>query len=148
MYEQKVTSILELQEYARGTLVQLPEFGEGQPFFARLKRPSMLALTKAGKIPNALIYTANELFNGKGMNDKRETAMKDVLDILDVIAEACFVEPSYAQIKEAGVELTDEQMMAVFNYCQRGVKALEPFREKPEAHGSFGNVAEVQKTPV
>lgn len=148
MYDQKVTSILELQEYARGSLVQLPEFGEGQPFFARLKRPSMLALTKAGKIPNALIYTANELFNGKGMNDKRETAMKDVLDILDVIAEACFVEPSYAQIKEAGVELTDEQMMTVFNYCQRGVKALEPFRTKPEDHSPVGNVAEVQKTPV
>ena len=148
MYEQRTTSILELQEYARGTLVQLPEFGEGQPFFARLKRPSMLALTKAGKIPNALIYTANELFDGKGMNDKRETAMKDVLDILDVIAEACFVEPSYAQIKEAGVELTDEQMMAVFNYCQRGVKALEPFRSKPETDGSVVNVTKVQEAPV
>lgn len=148
MNEQKVTSIAELQEYARGQLVQLPDFGEGQPFFARLKRPSMLALTKAGKIPNSLIHTANELFNGKGMDDKRETAMRDVLDILDIIAEACFVEPTYDQIRNAGIELTDEQMMSVFNYCQRGVKALEPFRQKPENFGAPGNVAKVQKTPV
>lgn len=148
MYEQKITSITELQEYAKGQFVQLPDFGEGQPFFARLKRPSMLALTKAGKIPNALIHTANELFNGKGMNDKRDTAMRDVLDILDVIADACFVEPTYAQIKGAGVELTDEQMMAVFNYCQRGVKALEPFRTKPKSDVSSGNVAKVQEASL
>lgn len=148
MNEQKVTSIAELQEYARGTLVQLPSFGEGQPFFARLKRPSLLALTKAGKIPNALIRTANELFNGKGLNEKKDSAMADVLGVLDVLAEACFVEPSYDDIRKAGIELTDEQMMAVFNYCQRGVKALEPFREKPTGDVPVGNVAEVRQTPV
>lgn len=145
MYEQKVTSIVELQEYARGTLVQLPSFGEGQPFFARLRRPSMLALTKAGKIPNSLIRTANELFNGKGMNEKKDSAMADVLGVLDIIAEACFLEPTYADIKSTGIELTDEQMMAVFNYCQRGVKALEPFREQPKGDIPAGYVAEVQK---
>lgn len=148
MNEQKVTSIAELQEYARGTLVQLPSFGEGQPFFARLKRPSLLALTKAGKIPNALIRTANELFNGKGLNEKKDSAMADVLGVLDVLAEACFVEPSYEDIRKAGIELTDEQMMAIFNYCQRGVKALEPFREKPTGDVPVGNVTEVQQTTV
>lgn len=130
--EQKVTSISELQEYARGSFVQLPDFSEGQPFFARLRRPSMLVLAKSGKIPNSLILTANELFNGKGMDDKKESAMSEVLDILDILAEACFVEPSYRDIHDAGIELTDEQMMAVFNYIQRGVKALEPFRQKPK----------------
>lgn len=146
--EQKVTTIAELQEYARGTFVQLPDFAEGQPFFARLKRPSMLALTRAGKIPNSLILTANELFNGKGMNDKKETAMTDVLNILDIICEACFVEPAYTAIKEAGIELTDEQMMAVFNYVQQGVKALEPFRKKPATDGSAIHGRALQENTV
>lgn len=148
MPDMTVTSIQELQEYSRGVLVQLPDFGEGQPFYARLKRPSMLALTRAGKIPNSLILTANELFNGKGMNDKKPDAMKEVLEILDVIAEACFVEPSYREVTGAGIELTDEQMMAIFNYVQRGAKALEPFREKSKHHLNPVNVTEVQKTPL
>lgn len=124
-----VTSIQELLEYQKGQLVRLPDFAEGMPFYARLKRPSMLALVKSGKIPNTLLQTANKLFNGNGMDVKQETAMSDILDILDVLCAVTFVEPSYEDIKAAGIELTDEQLMAVFSYTQKGVKALEPFCE-------------------
>lgn len=144
--EQNVTSIEQLLEYQRGQFVQLPEFAEGQPFFARLKRPSLLALVKSGKIPNQLVLTANKLFNGKGMDDTKETAMPEVLEILDVICEATFVEPSYRAMKEAGIELTDEQFMTVFNYTQQGVKALEPFRTEPSNNGPVKHDAEVQAT--
>ena len=146
--EQKVTSIEQLLEYQKGQFVQLPDFAEGMPFYARLKRPSLLALVKSGKIPNQLVLTANRLFNGKGMDEKKETAMSDVLDILDALCESTFVEPNYKDMKEAGVELTDEQLMAVFNYTQEGVKALEPFRRKPASDGSDVNVPEVQGSPV
>lgn len=146
--EQKVTSIEQLLEYQKGQFVQLPDFAEGMPFYARLKRPSLLALVKSGKIPNQLVLTANRLFNGKGMDEKKETAMSDVLDILDALCESTFVEPNYKDMKEAGVELTDEQLMAVFNYTQEGVKALEPFRRKPSSDGSDVNVPEVQGSPV
>ena len=54
--------------------------------------------------------------------------MKEVLEVVDVLCEAAFVEPTYAQIRDSGVELTDEQYMFIFNYTQNGVKALEPFR--------------------
>ena len=43
-----------------------------------------------------------------------------------------FVEPSWSELKNAGIELTDEQYMFIFNYTQEGVKALEPFREDEE----------------
>ena len=131
--EQKIlpiTSLESLQEYARGAIVQLPPFSEDQPFVARLRRPSMMALAKSGKIPNSLLNTANSLFMGKGMDSNNEGALKEVLSIVDILCDAAFVEPTYSQLKEAGVELTDEQYMAVFNYTQQGVKALEPFREK------------------
>ena len=90
----------------------------------------MMALAKSGKIPNSLLNTANSLFMGKGMGSNNEGALKEVLSIVDILCDAAFVEPTYSQLKEAGVELTDEQYMAVFNYTQQGVKALEPFREK------------------
>lgn len=131
--EQKIlpiTPLESLQEYARGAIVQLPPFSEDQPFVARLRRPSMMALAKSGKIPNSLLNTANSLFMGKGMDSNNEGALKEVLSIVDILCDAAFVEPTYSQLKEAGVELTDEQYMAVFNYTQQGVKALEPFREK------------------
>lgn len=131
--EQKIlpiTPLESLQEYARGAIVQLPSFSEDQPFVARLRRPSMMTLAKSGKIPNSLLNTANSLFMGKGMDSNNEEALKEVLSIVDILCDAAFVEPTYSQLKEAGVELTDEQYMAVFNYTQQGVKALEPFREK------------------
>ena len=129
--EQKIlpiTPLESLQEYARGAVVQLPPFSEDQPFVARLRRPSMMALAKSGKIPNSLLNTANSLFMGKGLDSNNEGALKEVLSIVDILCDAAFVEPTYSQLKEAGVELTDEQYMAVFNYTQQGVKALEPFR--------------------
>lgn len=145
---EKVTSIQELIEYNKGQVVQLPDFGENQPFIARLRRPSLLALVKSGKIPNSLIMTANKLFNGDGMDTKSETAMADIFSILDVLCESTFVEPTYHELKEAGIELTDDQYMAVFSYTQQGVKALEPFRRKSANNGGSVNVQNVQNQTV
>lgn len=123
-----ITSLDALQEYGRGAIVQLPSFAEGQPFVARLRRPSMMALAKSGKIPNALLTTANSLFIKGGVDAANESVMQDVLSVVDVLCTAAFVEPTYEQIKDAGVELTDEQYMFIFNYTQQGIKALQPFR--------------------
>ena len=57
MYEQQgmvVTPIDDLVKMSQGTLVELPPFVKGQPFVAQLKRPSMLALVRAGKIAEML----------------------------------------------------------------------------------------------
>lgn len=125
-----VTSLFDLQTYAKGTLVRFPDFAEGQPFVARVRRPSMLALAQAGKIPNTLLTAANELFSkgGGGMDADNENMLSDVYGICEIICEASLLEPSYQQIKEAGLELSDDQIMAIFSYAQTGAKALESFR--------------------
>lgn len=123
-----LTSIESLQEYTRGAIVQLPPFAEGQPFVARLRRPSMMALAKSGKIPNSLLSTANSLFIKGGVDASDDSVMKDVLSVVDVLCAAAFVEPTYEQLQKVGVELTDEQYMFIFNYTQKGIKALQPFR--------------------
>lgn len=124
------TSIFDLQTYAQGTLVRFPDFAEGQPFVARVRRPSMLVLAKSGKIPNTLLNSANELFTkgGGGMDGDNENMLADIYSICEIICESALKEPTYQQIKDAGLELSDDQLMAIFNYTQTGVKALESFR--------------------
>ena len=130
----KVTSIDQLKLMSGGEIVKLPPFIQGQEFYAKLRRPSMLKLVQSGQVPNSLLRTANMLFSG-GVDkelDRDDEFMKDMFDLIDVLAGAVFVEPSWTELKNAGIELTDEQYMFIFNYTQEGVKALEPFRENEE----------------
>lgn len=126
----KVTSFEDLKQYAAGKMVVLPDFADGQPFVAMLKRPSILGLAQAGKIPNELLVAANSLFNkGSSSADPDDKdMMKDLFSVMELVCKESLVSPSYSEIKDAGVQLSDEQMMAIFSYTQVGVKALENFR--------------------
>lgn len=141
----KVTTLSKLKEYAKGEVVELPPFAENQPFVVRAKRPSMMNLVRYGKIPNSLLTKANSLFMSGGqtlpVNDDK--LLDDIMCIIDVIAEDFFIEPTYKEIKDAGVVLTDDQMLFVFNYSQKGVKALEPFRTNSEDREHTSNIEEV-----
>ena len=128
----QVTTIDELKSYQRGQLVVLPPFAEGQPFIARLRRPSLMVLIKSGKIPNQLIAMATKMFaNGGGAIDSDDAdSIIELLDVVDVLAEAAFVQPTYKQLQEAGIQLTDDQYMALFSYTQNGVEGLKSFRKQ------------------
>lgn len=126
------TSLEEITSYKNGTVVKLPAFADGQPFIARMARPSMLALVKAGKIPNSLLNQATSLFaNGAGAlngGGKSSTNVSELFDVIDVIVDAALLQPTLEEIRSTGMELTDDQLMAIFSYTQRGIKALEQFR--------------------
>lgn len=129
----QVTSIDELKKVAMGELVELPPFVEGAKFIARLRKPSMMALAKSGRIPNALLQSAQELFGEASKKGAKAINQIDNLskmyDICKIMAEAAMLEPTYKSLEEAGIELTDNQLMAIFAYTQAGVKSLESFRE-------------------
>ena len=48
---------------------------------------------------------------------------------MEVVVEAALVSPTMEEIKQAGLELSDDQLMAIFSYTQTGISALEPFRQ-------------------
>ena len=129
----KVTSIEDLKRASQGELVELPPFSENVPFVARLKRPSMLSMVKRNKIPNELLTEANKLFAGGATavasNTMDKSMMDNLFSILDLICEESFIEPKYSELKENGIELTDEQQLFIFGYTQRGVENLKSFRE-------------------
>lgn len=127
----EITTIANLSEYAKGNVVRLPDFSEGQPFVVKLRRPSMLVLMKNGKIPNSLLQTASNLFDGSNKNDSSATqeSISKMYDVMKIIAEASLISPTMEEITNAGIELTDEQLIAIFNYSQRGINGLQSFRE-------------------
>lgn len=132
----KPTSIEELKQYKQGNVVRLPDFGEGQPFYAVLQRPSLMRMVTNGAIPNELLTKVNEMFSDRVVTSKNLNdvdMLKNMYKVLDTVCDACFVSPTYRELKEAKMELTDDQMLFVFSYCQSGVKALESFR--PERTG-------------
>jgi hypothetical protein len=147
MSELRVTTISELVEYQKGAMVELPPFADGMPFIARLRRPSLMALAIKGQIPNELLSSANELFSapaGQPVNVDMQEAFK----VLEILCYACFLEPTYKELKENGIELCDDQFTYIFNYSQAGVKALEPFRTqqaKPKRNANGKNVQQKTK---
>ena len=133
MEEKRVCTLEDLKKAFGGEIVDLPGFSSEMPVFTvRLRRPSLMAMVKNGKIPNDLLTEANTLFTrgaagSMNTNISNPNAMKDMFDIIDALCEAAFVEPTYKDIKSIGVELTDEQLLAVFNYTQNGVESLKQF---------------------
>lgn len=60
-------------------------------------------------------------------------------EIFRVIARAALVSPSYDELEEAGLTLTDSQLLYIYNYSQTGVDALRRFREKQESASLSGD---------
>lgn len=124
----KTTSLTDLKRYAKGAVVELPPFAQDMPLFAKLKRPSLIMMVADGMVPNPLMATAESMFMN-GINDSNVT-MQEMRDVLVCMCKACMIEPTYQDIQEAGLELTDEQMIFIFNYSQIGVNALRSFRSE------------------
>ena len=123
-----VTSLENLKKLSEGQEVELPGWDE-EPFICRLKRPSLLGLVEGGQIPNPLLNAAYILFNG-AKTQKDVLNLKDQKEILDIVARAAMVEPTYQQLKDIGLELTDLQLLDIYNFTQLGVRSLISFRTK------------------
>lgn len=129
-----VTTLEELKEMAEGEVVTLPGFLSAEkPFNVRLKRPSMMELVSEEEIPNPLLPKLNELFfHGQSAEDaeKKDDVLGETFPVMDVIAQKAMVSPTYQEVKEAGLNLTDEQLTAIFNFVLKGVTLLSSFRTK------------------
>jgi hypothetical protein len=127
--DQVPTSLDQLTSYAGGAIVELPAFAEGQPLIAKMRRPSLLSLAQSGSIPNELLGVATQLFQqgGAAVQDS-DTSISDIFKVMNILAKAALISPTYDDFATAGIELSDDQLMAIFSYTQVGVSALAPFR--------------------
>lgn len=125
----KITKTGDLENLKKGEVIELPPFDEKNKLVARLKRPSLLTLCKAGTIPNELVTTAQKIFEGEKHGD-----IVNYSKVLHAIAKVALIEPEYEDIADI---LTDEQLTAIFNYTQMGVMGLKPFRDLREKLKKF-----------
>ncbi len=117
-----------LKSYAEGERVELSPFTGNEPFTVRLKRPSLLQMASAGCIPNPLLGVAQEVFL-KGNLAQSGINLTDIGDLLILIARNALVEPTFQELEDCNLSLTDLQLIEIFNYTQTGVKSLENFRK-------------------
>jgi hypothetical protein len=106
--------------------VELPGFTPDTAFIARLRRVSLLDLAQSGSIPNALIGAVSELY-AKG---QQGGSLTDTAKAYTFVAEKSLVEPTMAELKEAGVTLTDAQLLHIYLYSVGGLETMRTFRQK------------------
>ena len=129
-----VTKIEDFVRMSRGSEIELPGFVTGETITVKVKRPSLLDMAKNGRIPNPLLNTAAELFKAgvtKPINDGE--SFKSMSEVIMIEVKEALVEPTYEELEEAGVTLTDMQMFYIHDFVQSGVNALKVFREEQGA---------------
>lgn len=126
-----VTKIEDFVKMAGGSEIELPGFESGEQVTVRVKRPSLMDMAKNGRIPNPLLGTAAELFkNGVTKPISDGESFKAMSEVIMMEVKEALVEPSYEELEEAGVKLTDMQMFYIHDFVQNGVNALKMFREE------------------
>lgn len=121
------TPVHDFMKYADGIEIEIPGFLAEETISVRLRRPSLMLLAAEGKIPNSLLASVEELFE-KG--DKNTVPFKERGEIFRIVAMASLVSPSWEELQSAGLNLTDLQLLYIYNFAQTGVDSLRRFREK------------------
>ncbi len=111
----------------------LQGWGITDTFKVKLKRINLMSLMATGKVPNPLIGTVVSLFKGdKEFKADSNESIKELNQLANFFAEQALAEPTYKDLKENGIELTDTQLMAIYNYALQGPIALIPYLTKLE----------------
>ena len=149
MSEMNVTPLETMRIASMGSLVSIPGFGDGDFINVRLRKANLLSLAKMGKIPNELLNDAESLFAGGKKDGKKGHSPQELsaaYELMSLFCEACLVEPSYKEMKENGIELTQEQMQFILGFATGGLKSLKPFRNESGTSLDTGNGGTVANT--
>lgn len=130
-----VITLKEIEERARGEVIEIPDWDGKGKIKVRVRKIDVTPIIlESGLVPpNSLKVKAQEAFEGKR---KREVKLDDIdfdmdvqkfMPVLDAVAKAALVEPTYQAIQEI-LPLTLSQKMAIFDWVMGEVKQLESFR--------------------
>ena len=121
-----VTPISQMPNSFATEIVELPGWEPNQTVNFRLRRSNLRGLVTAGKIPNPLLSAAQRLYEGG--TSKSNASFTDIVKVMTLVVENTMVEPTYSDLTEANVELTEEQFGLIWSYANRGAQALATFR--------------------
>ena len=122
----KAITIEELKK-VKTQIIQISDFSGEGTFNVEVRRPSLLTLATSGNIPNELIGDVNDLFFGK--KEEKDIEMSKLKEIYDGIVKATLVSPSFEELVENDIQLTEVQIGELYKYVGGGVKELKYCRE-------------------
>lgn len=131
----EITSLETLKKVKKTFVMEFAAFEDGTPFIAEVKRPNLMNLISNNKIPNTLLTAAMKVFK-TGIGGAATSAMEDVKalkelsNLMNVIAENTLVKPRLKDFKDIGLELSEAQLVEIMQFMQGGVKGLESFRNQ------------------
>ena len=111
----------------------------------RARRPGLYNMASMGFIPNPLLGAMQAMFSGSTAQINAVDAKKQG-ECLTAIARYALVEPTMAQITEAGLELTDQQLLELYQFALAGPVRYAAFRAAADG-AAAANGAEVPGAP-
>lgn len=109
----------------------------GTEITVRVQKPSFYAMIANNAALNPLIPELDKLFVRHDRSGHSKPS-NDFAKALICIARECLVEPSYAQLEEVGIHLTDDQLVELSLYATEGAEILRSFRRRTR-NGAGGN---------
>ena len=106
-----ITSLDQLQAIKQTEVIELPAFEDGTPLNVEVKKPNMMQLISSGKIPNTLLSSAMDMFNGK-TGEKMQKASEELRfeEAISILARSTMVpssnSPSVIRRKSSRVSST------------------------------------------
>lgn len=100
-----------------------------------LKKIDILAWLINGKVPNELTAAVEDLFNLSKAKKKTVEEYNDIDQIREGyklnewIARESMVEPKFDDLKDAGIFLSQQQLLDIYVFQMNGVNALKQFRD-------------------
>lgn len=136
MSELKITNVNEIKEYFEGEIVELAPFENGKPFVARVRVPSLVEIYRLGKIPNTLIVEVKKYFDTLEKDENNNVAInfadkraRNLMNLALKMADVVLIEPSMKELREAKIRLSDMQLLSIYNYVDKKVSEMIPFRD-------------------
>lgn len=131
-----ITTLNDLANVKNTFEVDLPPFGDGTPFTAELRKPSLINMFCSERISNPLISDALKLIGESSSKENlsSEEAFKaqvESMKFMKTVSEYCLVNPPIEEVNKLAGGLTDEQIIAIFNFAQFDVNSLSKFCEVP-----------------
>lgn len=102
-------------------------WANGEMITVKMRRPGLYNMAAMGFVPNPLLGAIQAMFSGDSAQLDRVDAKKQGECVI-AMAKYALVEPTYAQLTEAGLELTDRQLMDIYLFALGGAAMLAGFR--------------------
>lgn len=126
--------------------LEISGWGSGESITVKARRPSLYNMAAMGFIPNPIMGAMQAMFSGVTAKVDAVDARKQGECVI-AMAKYALVEPTYQQIEEAGLKLTDDQLMEIYTFAIGGAAALAAFRkisgrQPGDAGGDLSDAAE------